>query len=261
MPDYTFDPSRPLIMLTNDDGITAPGLHTLAKHMAELGELAVFAPLFPRSGASHSVTIAEPLRIVHQDFPHARIAVASSGTPADTVKMGMTLLAKTPPKLVLSGINLGLNTGIFILYSGTVSAAREACFKGVSALAVSICTYHDAHFDTAAHFAAKVASHLLSHPTAQPRLWNLNVPNLPIEKVKGIRLAHQGASKLYDHFKEHTDPRDGKYYWLVDDGTAPGNDAGCDEQVVLSGYCSLTPLTWDLTDYEQMKEMKKDFPV
>jgi 5'-nucleotidase len=259
MIDSTFDQNRPLIMLTNDDGISAPGLHALATHITNLGELAVFAPLFPRSGASHAVTIFDPIRVVQQDFPHARFAMATSGTPADSVKMGMTMLAKTPPKLVLSGINLGPNTGSLILYSGTVSAAREACFKGVTALAVSICAYRDAHFDTAAHFALQVSSYLLDHPGEQPRLWNLNVPNLPHEQVKGIRLTNQGASLLKDHFKEHIDPRDGKYYWLVDDGTISDKSAGCDEQVVEEGYCSLTPLTWDQTDYRQLKRIEKEF--
>lgn len=240
---------KPLLLLANDDGITAPGLAALVESTMELGELAILAPQHPRSGASHAVTLANPLRLMEQPFPPATFAAATDGTPADAVKLGLGLLKPRRPAMVLSGINLGANTGVFIHYSGTVSAAREACLNGVPALAISLTTYVDPIFKSAIIWANKVVKLLLDQMLDSPQLWNLNIPNLPLDKIKGLKITHQGNSILRDHYEQRTDPRQGKYYWLVDDGPTMDSDPLSDEMAIQEGYCSLTPLQWDITDY------------
>jgi 5'-nucleotidase len=243
------DEQKPLLLLTNDDGIAAPGLAATVESVKDLGELTVFAPLFPRSGVSHAITLANPLRLVKQPFPPAEIAIATDGTPADAVKLGLGMLKPRLPAMVVSGINLGANTGVFIHYSGTVSAAREACLNGIPALAVSLTTYVDPIFESAIYWTKKVMELLLEQRFDSPQLWNLNVPNLPLDRIKGLKITHQGNSVLHDHYEERTDPRQGKYYWLVDDGPSLDSNPISDEMAIMEGYCSLTPLRWDLTDY------------
>ncbi len=246
---------KPLILLANDDGINAPGLAALVESTMDLGELAIFAPLHPRSGASHAVTLANPLRLLEQPFPPATIAAATDGTPADAVKLGLGLLKPRRPALVVSGINLGANTGVFIHYSGTVSAAREACLNGVPALAISLTTYVDPIFESAIFWANKVVKLLLDQILESPQLWNLNIPNLPLDEIKGLKITHQGSSILHDHYERRTDPRQGKYYWLVDDGPTLDSDPLSDEMAIMEGYCSLTPLMWDITDYRMIEAL------
>jgi len=253
------DEQKPLLLLTNDDGIAAPGLAALVESTMDLGELAIFAPQHPRSGASHAVTLADPLRLLEQPFPPATFAATTDGTPADAVKLGLGLLKPRRPALVISGVNLGANTGVFIHYSGTVSAAREACLNGISALAVSLTTYVDPVFDSAIIWANKVVTMLLGLQPASPQLWNLNIPNLPPAEIIGLKITHQGNSVLNDHYEERTDPRQGKYYWLVDDGPTLDSDPISDEMAIMEGYCSLTPLRWDLTDY-RITEALSHFP-
>ncbi len=246
---------KPLLLLANDDGIAAPGLAALVESVMDLGELAIFAPQHPRSGASHAVTLANPLRLLEQPYPPASIAAATDGTPADAVKLGLSVLKPRRPALVVSGINLGANTGVFIHYSGTVSATREACLNGVSSLAVSLTTYIDPIFESAIFWANKVVRTLLDQQSSSPHLWNLNIPNLPLDEIKGLKITHQGNSILHDHYEQRTDPRQGKYYWLVDDGPALDSDPLSDEMAIMEGYCSLTPLRWDLTDYRMIEAL------
>jgi 5'-nucleotidase len=243
------DRRKPLLLLTNDDGISAPGLAALVQSVMDMGELAICAPKHHRSGASHAVTLANPLRLLEQTYSPAVIAVATDGTPADAVKLGLGMLKPRLPALVISGVNLGANTGVFIHYSGTVSAAREACLNGLPALAVSLATYVDPIFESAVIWTGKIVRLLLEQALASPQLWNLNIPNLPPAEIKGLRITHQGNSILRDHYDERIDPRQGKYYWLVDDGPIIDRDPKSDEMAILEGYCSLTPLKWDLTDY------------
>jgi 5'-nucleotidase len=247
---------KPLLLLANDDGIMAPGLAALVESTMDLGELAIFAPQHPRSGASHAVTLANPLRLLEQPFPPATFAAATDGTPADAVKLGLWLLKPRRPALVLSGINMGANTGVFIHYSGTVSAAREACLNGVPALAISLTTYVDPIFESAIFWANKVVKLLLDQKLNSQQLWNLNIPNLPLDEIKGLKITHQGSSILHDHYEQRTDPRQGKYYWLVDDGPTMDSDPISDEMAILEGYCSLTPLRWDLTDDRIMEALQ-----
>jgi len=236
------------ILVTNDDGIFAPGIHLLRGRMAELGTATAVAPLTEQSGTGHSITLYHPLRvreIARKDEP---VCYGVSGTPADCVKIAITELLPKPPDLVISGINPGGNIGTNVIYSGTVSAAMEAFVMGCSAIAVSIDTFKPtaAQYDKAAEVAVKVAR--LALKKGFPRcLLNVNLPDLPPKKMKGLKLTRQGMSRFIEFFEKRQDPRGHNYYWLdgelVDNTPSHDSDYGA----VHDGYISVTPLSCDMT--------------
>ena len=251
------------ILLCNDDGIHARGLAELHSAISHLGALHVCAPATERSAAGHAITIYDPIRTVPIDKKTGFSGIAVDGTPADCVKLAVSFLHKdNPPDLVVSGINLGSNTGISVLYSGTVSAASEAAILGVPALAISLCTYHDPHWDTAARISAKIVALLAKNPLPDGVLLNVNIPNLPYDEIKGIKAGQMGRSRFIEKFTEHRDPRGNYYYWLDGDMKMLDDNAETDERLVNAGYVSLTPIHIDLTArhcLEQVKAWSEDF--
>ncbi len=245
------------ILLCNDDGIHASGIAHLHKAISHLGELHVCAPATERSAAGHAITIYDPIRTMPVDKPNGFSGIAVDGTPADCVKLAVSFLHKDdPPDLVVSGINLGSNTGISVLYSGTVSAASEAAILGVPAIAFSLCTYQNPYWETAAKIAAEIVAKVVANPLPDGVLLNVNIPNLPMNEIKGMKAGEMGRSRFIEKFTEHHDPRGNKYYWLDGDMKLLDDNAKTDERLVNEGYVALTPIHIDLTARHCMDQVE-----
>jgi 5'-nucleotidase len=244
------------ILLSNDDGIHARGLAVLQQSIQHLGNLHVVAPDTERSAAGHAITLTDPIKTIPVEKDDQHFGTAVSGTPADCIKLAVRhLLRETPPDLVVSGINLGSNTGISVLYSGTVSAASEAIILGVPSIALSLCTYQNPHWDTAARVAAEIVDKIARNPLPEGILLNVNIPNVPPSELKGMKAAHMGRSRFIEKFHIHQDPRGNNYYWLDGDLHLLDDAADADVRVVEAGYVALTPIHIDLTARHCMEQV------
>lgn len=242
--------SQPLILVSNDDGITAKGIRTLVDAMSELGEVVVVAPDSPQSGMGHAITIGHPLRLTETTlFDNAR-SYKCSGTPADCVKLAkFHLLKDRRPDLVVSGINHGSNSSINVLYSGTMSAAVEAAIEGFPAVGFSLCDYaSDADFSHTVAPVQQIARQVLEKGVPRGVALNVNFPPKQNEPMRGIRVCRQAHAKWQEEFDERTDPYGRKYYWLV--GNFVNYDVGedNDEWAIANNYASVVPCQYDLTD-------------
>ena len=245
------------ILLSNDDGIHARGIAELHKAISHIGDLHVCAPDTERSAAGHSITLTDPIKACTVEKEGQPFGTAVGGTPADSVKLGLCLLHKNePPDLVVSGINLGSNTGISVLYSGTVSAASEAVILGVPAIALSLCTYQNPHWETAAKVAADIVEKVARHPLPAGTLLNVNIPNVPISELKGMKAARMGRSRFVEKFTTHLDPRGNNYYWLDGELDLLDDSADTDVRVVRDDYVALTPIHIDLTARYAMEQVE-----
>jgi 5'-nucleotidase len=238
------------ILITNDDGIAAPGIAALWRAVRDLGEVTVVAPDSERSAVGHAITLADPLRVADYAGPDGLTGHAVSGTPADCVKIAVRAIMAAPPDLVLSGINQGANMGTNLLYSGTVSAATEAAMLGVPAAAFSLADRHFSDFTAAAACARRVALEIVRRGLPRGISLNVNVPPLPEGEIRGTVLTRQGKVRVLEWFDRRNDPRDRHYYWMVSErleGEAePGTEV--DDAAVSAGFISVTPINFDLTD-------------
>jgi 5'-nucleotidase len=238
------------ILITNDDGIAAPGIEALWRAVRDLGEVTVVAPDSERSAVGHAITLADPLRVAEFSRPGGISGHAVSGTPADCVKIAVRAILSSPPDLVLSGINQGGNLGTNLLYSGTVSAATEAAMLGLPAAAFSLADRHYADFSAAAAYARQVALEIDRCGMPKGISLNVNVPPLPAAEIRGVALTRQGRLRVLEWFDRRNDPRDRHYYWMVaerTEGTAESG-SGVDDAAVADGFISVTPINFDLTD-------------
>lgn len=244
-----------LILLTNDDGIHAPGLEALSKSVSSLGDLVVVAPDRERSAVSHALTLHSPLRA----WENRQGWYAVDGTPTDCVNLGLHGLFDSKPDLVISGINRGGNMGDDITYSGTVAAAMEATLMGVPALAVSLDDdgNHPDDYSVAADYARQVAEHALKEGLPPDTFLNVNVPPGSKGKVKGISLTRQGKRVYSDVVERKVDPRGKDYYWIGCGELGFENRPGTDFHAVDKGYVSVTPLHLDLTNYESFNRLRQ----
>ncbi len=247
--------SLPLILVTNDDGVHAPGLEALVRAMRQIGRPVVVAPEQDNSAASHSLTMKRPLRVRKL----AADVFAIDGTPTDCVTIGIEKVLGEKPALVASGINPGGNLGDDISYSGTVSAAIEATMLGVPSFAVSMPGEEPFHFETAALFAVRLAAMILEKGLPADTLLNANVPNLNPEGLAGVRFARQGKRIYADAIKETFDPWGRKHYWIG--GGTPSWDKreDTDATAVRGGYVAITPLHLDLTNYDALEQLRRDW--
>ncbi len=230
------------ILLSNDDGIHAPGIQTLASALREFAEVQVVAPDRNRSGASNSLTLETPLRTFN--YPNGDIAV-QMGTPTDCVYLGVNTLMQPKPDIVVSGINAGPNLGDDVIYSGTVAAAMEGRHLGLPALAVSLDGHQ--HYDTAAAVTCSILKALLREPLRTGRILNINVPDLPLDQIKGIRVTRCGSRHPSDRAIPQQDPRGNTMYWIGPPGEKLDAGQGTDFAAVDEGYVSVTALHVDLT--------------
>ncbi len=251
-------PYRPRILVTNDDGITAPGIRMLVSIARELGDVTVVAPDSPQSGKGHALTLTDPLRLTPSDVFDGVKAYECSGTPVDCVKLAKHVIAGEDSfDICLSGINHGSNASINILYSGTVSAAMEASLEGIDSLGFSLLDYaHDADFSQARDHIKSIIEKVLKDGLQDCKLLNINIPNLPKAEIKGVKVCRQAAGSWVEKFTEAIDPRGLPYYWLTGDFVHQEHADDTDLYALEHGYISVVPSGHDLTRYPALTSMK-----
>jgi 5'-nucleotidase len=251
--------SKPLILVTNDDGIAAPGIRALLEVAASFGEVIVVAPDSPQSGKGHAITIHDPLRLKKVSVFEGIEAWECSGTPVDCVKLAKHVILKDRPiALCVSGINHGSNASINILYSGTLSAAMEAALEGIRSIGFSLLDFSfDADFEASRIWAGKVIEYMLSQPFRQGCLLNVNIPKLSPSEIRGMKVCRQANARWVEKFVEGRDPGGRPYYWLT--GEFINEDTGDDTDVwaLENGYVSVVPSMHDLTNYTVLKELSE----
>lgn len=246
------------ILLCNDDGYGAPGLSILQKEISQLADVYVIAPDRECSAISHAITLHRPFRLNR----HKEKEYSLNGTPTDCIVFAINGFLALKPKLVISGINRGSNLADDISYSGTVAAAMEAMLLGYPAIAVSLsCNLNDAkvpeqYFSSAAIIAKRVGEIVIAKGLAKGSILNVNVPNLPIEQIKGIKVTCQGKRRYYEYVKENRDPAGKKYYWIGGGKPKFKANEGSDYTAVEQGYVSVTPLHYDFTNHQFLGELK-----
>jgi 5'-nucleotidase len=248
---------KPVILVTNDDGLTAPGIRALVEAVSELGKVIVVAPDKPQSGMGHAITIGEPLRLEQSDIFGDIEAYQCTGTPVDCVKLAKDVLLNGNPDLCVSGINHGSNSSINIIYSGTMSAAMEAGIEGIKAVGFSLCDYsYHADFSAAKHYAKIISKSLLNNDLPEGTLLNVNIPPHKQELIKGIRICRQANAKWVEEYEERRDPRNKKYYWLT--GKFINNDRNddTDEWALDNSYVSVVPVQFDLTAHHAIRYVR-----
>ncbi len=245
------------ILLTNDDGIHAKGLHALYEALAPRYRLSVVAPESEQSAVGHAITLLNPLRVrevrLNKDF----LGLAVSGTPADCVKIAINEVLDEPPDIVISGINLGANVGINVLYSGTVSAATEGAILGIPSIAVSLNTFRDPDFSFAAQFTRKLVGQVLRLNLNPTTLLNVNIPAVPPEEIRGVALTKQGVSRFIERFDKRIDPRDNAYYWQAGETHFLKEKKGVDTWALAKNMISITPLHFDLTNHAGLDHIRQ----
>lgn len=248
---------KPTILITNDDGVTAPGIAALIEVAKQFGRVVVVAPDAPQSGMGHAITIGKPLRL-HPVHLFGEIeAYQCSGTPVDCVKLAVDKVLHKKPDFCFSGINHGSNSSINIIYSGTMSAAMEASIEKIPAIGFSYLDYSfDADFSLSQQVATEVIHAMMHGKLPAKGLYNVNIPQIPIKKYKGIKVCRQANAKWKESFVERVDPHGKKYFWLT--GEFQNLDKGKDTDVwaLEHQYASVVPVQYDLTDYELLNAIQ-----
>lgn len=251
--------TKPLILITNDDGLFAPGIKALLEVVQEVGTPIIVAPDSPQSGKGHAISIHEPLRLKKVDTFEGVEAYECSGTPVDCVKLARNVVLKgRVPDLCVSGINHGSNVAINILYSGTMSAAMEASLEGMDSIGFSLLDFtFEANFEPGKPYIKEIIEYTLKNGLSDhSKLLNVNIPNLPANELKGIRVCRQANAGWKEDFLENKDPLDRPYYWMS--GEFVNNDKGEDSDVwaLQNGYISVVPCQHDLTAYKAMSAIR-----
>lgn len=246
------------ILLTNDDGINAKGIMALINELNTIAEIYVVAPDRERSGTGHSITVFDPIKAVETKIPGIKRGWVVGGTPVDCVKLGLARLIDKKIDLVVSGINHGSNMGTDVLYSGTVSAAAEGVIMGAPAISVSLNTYRDdVDFSFTAGFTRRIIMAVMPEGIEKTTLLNINVPVLAPEHIKGIRITKLGVRNYDNMFEERRDPRGNVYYWLGGGVVEEEQHEDSDVYAVDRGFCSITPIHLDLTDYRLVEKYRR----
>jgi 5'-nucleotidase len=251
---------QPIILITNDDGVTAPGIINLVEAVKDLGKVVVVAPDKPQSGMGHAITIGSPLRLHPVNFFEGIEAYQCTGTPVDCVKLAVDKVLHRKPDICLSGINHGANHSINVIYSGTMSAAVEAAIESIPSIGFSLTDYSiEADFTAARVYARKITEMVLHKKLDKHLVLNVNIPALPEEHIKGIKLCRQAYAKYQEDFLERQDPHGRKYYWLT--GEFQNFDTGKDTDVwaLENGYVSVVPVQFDLTNYVLKAKLEKSW--
>jgi 5'-nucleotidase len=243
------------ILITNDDGIAAPGIKALTEVMLELGEIYIIAPDSAQSGMGHAITINSTLELKHiPGFLGSQNAYSCSGTPVDCVKMGVHEVMKTRPDLLVSGVNHGSNSSINVIYSGTMSAAVEGGIEGIPSIGFSLCDYSwDANFENIKPFIKKIALEVLEKGLPEGVILNVNFPKT--DKIKGIKICRQAKAAWEEEFDKRTNPMGKEYYWLT--GKFVNHDKGedTDEWALANDYISIVPVHFDLTAHHAIQHL------
>jgi 5'-nucleotidase len=252
-----FGPSRPLIVLTNDDGVESSGLTTLKAALDPLGEVRIVAPDQNRSGAARSITMHSPLWVEEVELPDGSLAFSTDGTPVDCVRMAALGLLDRPPDLLVSGINLGGNLGDDITYSGTVAAALEGIMLDIPAVALSAEGYHAGYdLSVPARFAHKLVSVILARGFPAKTLLNVNCPDLSWEAIQGARMTVLGKRIYGDKVQHHETKGSRRRYYIYNDDLSYYREPGTDFEAIAEGWVSITPLHFDLMSHEALDALR-----
>lgn len=249
------------ILLTNDDGIYAPGLAAMEHELRRLGDVSVVAPLTEQSGVGHAITYLTPLMAREvfddaEDYPGGHRGWAVEGSPADCVKLAVSELCPRRPELIVSGINGGQNAGINVLYSGTVAAAIEGAFFGITSIAVSLEYDDNAKFRQAAQLALAIIEQILAQKDAGPQLFNLNIPTAALETPGEVRVVPMATAPWGESFEKRLDPRGRPYYWAYGAQPTASADEDTDLSALRDGQITLTPLEFDMTHRDKVEQMR-----
>lgn len=246
------------ILITNDDGIHSDGIRALAESLKRVGSVTIVAPDTERSAVGHAITISDPLRVKEVAKNGKFFGYATTGTPADCVKLAIRAIMKKKPDLVVSGINLGPNVGYSVLYSGTVSGATEGAILGIPSFAISIATFTNPNYSFAAKFASKLAKQIIQNKgLPKGTLLNVNIPAVVQKYIKGVRIVKQSEKAIEESFDKREDPRKRTYYWLTGEVIKSDGKEEADIETIRKNYISITPIHCDMTNYDFMKNLKK----
>ncbi|MBT8288644.1 MAG: 5'/3'-nucleotidase SurE [Flavobacteriaceae bacterium] len=242
-------PKKPLILVTNDDGITAPGIRTLIRLMNAIGDVVVVAPDSPQSGMGHAITVNTTLQVKPERVDNGpQREYSTSGTPADCVKLAKHEVLDRIPDICVSGINHGSNSSINVLYSGTMSAAIEAGIEGIPAIGFSLCDYNwDADFKPIEEHVTTIVKKVIENGLPEGIILNVNFPKLDGQPLKGIKVCRQAKANWVEEFDKRRNPQGKEYYWLTGKFVSFDDDDDTDEWALNNGYASVVPVTYDLT--------------
>lgn len=251
--------NQPVILITNDDGITAPGIKTLVKAALPYGKVVVVAPDKPQSGMGHAITIGHHLRLTKIDYMEGVEAYACSGTPVDCVKIAVDKVLHQKPTICLSGINHGANHSINVIYSGTMSAAMEASIESIPSVGFSLMDLSiDADFTAAAHYAGIIIEKILKDKSVDKHLClNVNIPKIDLKFIKGIKICKQAYAKYEEKYVERKDPYGKKYFWLTGEFTNFDTSKDTDVWALKNNYVSVVPVQFDLTNHLLKEKLSK----
>lgn len=249
---------KPTILITNDDGIFAPGLRKLISIAREYGNVAVVAPDTSMSGMSHAITVKTPLRLRKIEEEEGYVEYSCNGTPVDAVKLGEKVVLGKKPDLVLSGINHGSNASVNIVYSGTMAAVIEACIDGATAVGFSLLDYsHHADFNAVDTYIKTIIENVLENGLPEGVCLNVNIPAIEKEKIKGIRVCRQGRGHWQEEFDERFDPHNREYYWLTGVFMNGETEENTDTLALSENYISVVPIHFDLTAHHALEYLDK----
>jgi 5'-nucleotidase len=248
---------KPLILVTNDDGITAPGIRTLIAVMAEIGDVVVVAPDSPQSGMGHAITVNNTLYLNKVSKENATITEYNcSGTPVDCVKLAVHEILKQKPDLCVSGINHGSNSSINVIYSGTMSAAVEAGIEGIPAIGFSLADFNwNADFEATKPFVKKIAEQVLANKLPDGTVLNVNFPKLKQEEIKGIKICRQAKALWMEKFDKRKTPYGKDYFWLTGEFVNQDKGEDTDEFALANGYISVVPVQFDMTAHHAIQQL------
>ncbi|MGC6432266.1 MAG: 5'/3'-nucleotidase SurE [Jejuia sp.] len=248
---------KPLILVTNDDGITAPGIRTLIEVMLTIGEVVVVAPDSPQSAKGHAITVDSTLYVEEVEVPNkTHKEYTCSGTPADCVKLAVREVLKRAPDICVSGINHGSNSSINVIYSGTMSAALEAGIEGIPAVGFSLLNYKwSAKFEACKAFVKRITQNVLEHGLQKGTVLNVNIPDVPESQIKGIKVCRQARANWVEQFDKRTNPMGREYYWLSGKFVNLDEGEDTDEWALEHHYVSVVPVQFDMTAYNAIKQL------
>lgn len=246
------------ILLTNDDGIYAEGIRALYEAVKDLGNVTIVAPDTERSAVGHAITLTDPLRVKPVTRNKKFFGYATTGTPADCVKLAIRAILDKRPDIVISGINLGPNTGYSVLYSGTVSGATEGAILGIPSFAISLATFENPDYSFSARFARKLTKAIIDNRGfPKGTLLNVNIPAVDKKYIKGVRIVKQSRVAVEERFDRREDPRKNTYYWLTGEIIKSDGRNDADIETIRQNYIAITPIHCDMTDYSFMQELKQ----
>lgn len=245
------------ILVCNDDGIDAPGINALVNALKDIANITVVAPDRQQSAVGHALTLSSPLRAIPFHKDGELFGYAINGTPADCVKIGLSGLIKKKPDFVVSGINHGQNTAVNILYSGTVSAATEGYLSGIKSIAFSLASHdYDADFYVAMKFVKRIVKNLISNKYDENYLLNVNIPYTNEREIKGIKIVHHSDTVWKDKYEKRKDPFNREYYWFAGEYNIVNEDPDSDDNALQNNYVTITPLQFQITDFDKIEKIK-----